>query len=73
MPSLLARAKKFTKAAVTLSTNEKRLGNLRKGKKAVPADKCSKKQARRCKQWRRGALTSLTCALVEAPILSAES
>ena len=29
MPSLLARAKKFTKAAVALSTTEKRLGNLR--------------------------------------------
>ena len=53
MPSLLARAKKFTKAAVTLSTTEKRLGNLRKGRKAVPVKKCAKKQARYCKQYRR--------------------
>ena len=53
MPSILARAKKFTKAAVTLSTTEKRLGNLRKGRKAVPVKKCAKKQARYCKQYRR--------------------
>ena len=53
MPSLLARAKKFTKAAVTLSITEKRLGNLRKGKKAVPVKKCSKKQALCWKQYRR--------------------